>query len=275
MTYDIQNHNNKEKNHQIKPLKHLGQNFLVNPKIVNKILKAANLESKDIILEIGPGKGALTFDLSSKVQKVISVEKDPRLVSYLRNNIDSLKIKNMEVIQEDFLNFDLSQLPPSYKVVGSLPFNISKKIIKKLLQSSASPDSMVLVLQKEVAENYTSQVPNSSFLSNFVKIYGTCKYLFTVKKGNFRPMPKVDAGVVKFVAAEQPKLHKEMSNFFKMIFNKPRKTIKNNLKSLPFSDMQHSSSFFKKADKTVDLNKRPQEIKFSTMQQLFMLYNSM
>ncbi len=265
MTLDIQDH-------KIKALKYLGQNFLINEKIVNEIIDAADIKPNDTIVEIGPGKGALTFNIASKAKRLICIERDPRMVTYLNSRINENNIKNTEIVNQNVLRFDSSKLPLEYKVIGSLPFNISKQIIKKFMQVPHQPTSITCVLQKDVAEDYTAEPPNASFLSNFIKIYGSCNYISTIKKGNFRPIPEVDAAVVNIFLVKQPPDHKRMASFTKQIFNKPRKTIKNNLKA---TAVKHEDTLIEQASTIVELQKRPQELTFEEIQQLFMLYNKL
>jgi 16S rRNA (adenine1518-N6/adenine1519-N6)-dimethyltransferase len=150
---------------EIKPLKSLGQNFLVNKAVLQQIIKAADLRKDDIVLEIGPGTGVLTKELGKKVSKVICVEKDQRMVAMLR----SLDLKNIEIIEGDILKACLPKL--KYKVVANIPYYLTSAVIRKLLESSNPPFSIILMIQKEVAQRICAKPPDMSLLAVSVQFY--------------------------------------------------------------------------------------------------------
>jgi 16S rRNA (adenine1518-N6/adenine1519-N6)-dimethyltransferase len=278
----IPNQNTIISPNDITALKHLGQNFLTNSKISSRFINECDLTSATNAVEIGPGKGALTFQIASKVNKLVCIEKDPRLALFVSQKAEEQGIDNIQIINQDVLEIEPSSLPKNYKLIGSLPFNISKQIIKKFFEIDNSPENMFLILQKEVAEDYSAKPPNATFLSNYVQIYGSCKYLFTIKKGNFRPVPKVDAAAVKIFHEKQPQSNSigkkdplitnkaRFGRFIKTIFHKPRKILKNNLKTLTLSNKDR---FLEDASEIVNTQKRPQEIEFDQIKKLFILYN--
>src|SRR5687767_14890844 len=132
-----------------KPNKSLGQHWLYDAASLNAVCDAANIGLNDTVVEIGPGLGTLTSHLVKRAKKVVAVEFDPQLAQELPGRVNS---DNLEAIHADFLNFDLSQLPKDYKVVANLPYYITSKIVRKLLESSNSPQLSTILVQKEVAE---------------------------------------------------------------------------------------------------------------------------
>ena len=202
----------------MKPKKSLGQNFLINPRVAERIAKEANISSTDIVLEIGPGKGYLTKYLLPKAKKVIAVEKDERLADELAEKYKKeVAKKKLIIIKKDILDFatqdaisnfcsgprprgpDRSQklkLHLGYKIVANIPYNITGAILKKFLSGKNKPESMTLMVQQEVAERMMARDGKESLLSISVKAYGTPKILFNVSRGNFFPAPNVDSAVI-------------------------------------------------------------------------------
>lgn len=231
---------------EIKPARSKGQNFLINERIYEDIVAAADLKTDDTVLEIGPGLGFLTLKLAKKVKRVIAVELDDKLANYLQMGIDAQNIENVEIVNEDILRFNLeTQLAPQekYKIVANLPYNISSIFLRTFLTSLRKPESFVLMLQKEVAERIIATPPDMSLLALSVQYYADAVIIREVKAGNFWPEPKVDSAIIKLtVKSEKIVESKEISNnktsvledklFFrlaKMGFSAKRKMLKNNL----------------------------------------------
>ncbi len=248
-------------------IKSFGQNFLINPGLAEKFVTSSNPQSSDTYIEIGPGKGALTFLLAPKIKSLVCVEIDSFLASQLQQKFNEKDINNVEIVNQNVLAFDpTSKGLDQYKIIGSLPYNISKMIINKFLTLEANrPSEMYLLIQKEVAENMTAEAPNSTFLSTFIKIYGDCKKLFNVGKNNFAPVPKVDGTVIKISLKLPEPNHKELARFSKILYSSPRKTIRNNLKALNTDESNFQG---------IDLNLRPSQLSFEQVKTLFMMYNS-
>ncbi len=215
------------KKHNIRASKKLGQNFLIDKNILDKIIQSSHLTKNDIVLEIGAGIGTLTRELAETAKKVIAIEKDKRLVELLK--ISLAKFKNLEILQGDIMKF----LPPpekNYKIVANLPYNIALPIIRKFIEEKNSPQEMILMLQKEVAQKICSG--KSSLPKIAIELYAKSEILFFVPKESFWPMPKVDGAVIKITDIQKnvPKVDKDL--FFKILkagFAHPRKTILNNL----------------------------------------------
>src|SRR3989344_5448691 len=146
--------------------KHLGQNFLVNMGVTDKMTAAADLSSKDVVLEVGPGLGALTRELAWRVKKVIAVEKDRVLAVFLAK-----ELPGVDIVGQDILKFSLEALPPGYKVVASIPFAITAPLIRKFLEADNSPSLLVLLVQKEVAQRICARPPDMNLLAASVQFY--------------------------------------------------------------------------------------------------------
>jgi 16S rRNA (adenine1518-N6/adenine1519-N6)-dimethyltransferase len=196
-----------------KPKKSLGQNFLKSEKVLDQIIDAAEINPNDFVLEIGPGKGALTEEILKKTKNVLVVEKDSRAVEYLKYKFKDLEIVNPnylrsrggsgpKIIEGDILDFNLKDPRlrkddnNSYKIIANIPYYITGQILEKFLSSDNQPISMTLLMQKEVAKRIVAKDKKESLLSISVKIFGDPKYIANVKKESFHPKPKVDSAIL-------------------------------------------------------------------------------
>ena len=224
----------------------LGQHFLKSKRVVDEIIATANIESSDTILEIGPGKGILTEALLKRADKVIAVEKDFELVSFLKNKF--AKSYNLELVHDDVLKIKNSDLIKNYKIknykiISNIPYYITGAILKKFLSAKKQPSLMVLMVQKEVAERIIAKDKRESILSISVKAYGRPKIIKKVPAGCFSPPPKVDSVILKidnishnfFNYGSSTPIVEEVK-FFEMVkkgFSQKRKMLKNNLDISP------------------------------------------
>ena len=210
---------------QNKPKKSLGQNFLTSVGAVNKIIETAveaaevvppggptSATSNQTILEIGPGRGVLTEALLKKFDKVIAIEKDHELIEPLKIKFTSeISSGRLQIIDGDILDKSIieslfldaerhleAQLPSKrYAIVANIPYYITGQFLRQWLSADNSPKFMVLMLQKEVAERIVAKDAKESILSISVKAYGEPKYVETVKRGSFYPIPNVDSAILK------------------------------------------------------------------------------
>ncbi|OGI71059.1 ribosomal RNA small subunit methyltransferase A [Candidatus Nomurabacteria bacterium RIFCSPHIGHO2_02_FULL_35_13] len=183
-----------------KPKKSLGQNFLKSIPALNKIVEAGEVSKEDIILEIGPGKGALTEKLLEKAKQVIAVETDQNLSEFLKIKFKKeINEKNLILVKDDILNFNTnaySLKPKAYKLIANIPYNITGAILKKFLTEENQPERMVLMVQNEVAKRITASDGKESILSVSVKAYGGPKIVMKVPARYFSPSPNVDSAVI-------------------------------------------------------------------------------
>lgn len=221
-----------------KPKKRLGQNFLTDKNIQEKIIKACKLKKTDIILEIGSGRGEITQHLLKDAKRVIAVEIDKELCELLTSKFSSSA--NFELLNQDILKTNLVDLRGQQglgrlKVIANIPYYISTPIIAHLLDYNESIEVIYLTLQKELAVRLTAGPGNKSYgaFSCFVQFCARPKILFSIKPSSFWPRPKVDSCFVELKILPEPKVRvKSETFFFKLIrlaFNQRRKFLKNNL----------------------------------------------
>lgn len=238
-----------------RPSRALSQNFLIDPNISSKIVKTANIQPHDTILEVGPGPGALTALLLEKGARVIAVEKDPIFAEQLLRL--QTEDQRLESTAADFLLFDLKDLPSSLKVVANLPYNITAPAIERLFTLSGF-SSMTLMVQKEVARRLAANKNTKEYgsFSLFFQYHARIQSLFTVPPSCFYPKPKVDSAVIH--CEKVPPQLKESAPFFALVrkaFQKRRKMIRVSLKE-DFPDIESAlfSAGVKKEARPEDLS---------------------
>ncbi len=183
----------------LRPKKQLGQNFLTRDHYARVMCESAEISEKDTIIEIGPGKGILTSVLLEKAGVVIAVEKDKELMPLLEERFKKeIREKKLQIIEEDIRTLDIghSVFPKKYKVVANIPYYITGELFRLFLTAPRQPESMTLLVQKEVAERILARDEKESLLSISVKVYGEPKIITRVAAGNFFPKPKVDSAII-------------------------------------------------------------------------------
>ncbi len=225
------------------PKRNLGQNFLIDKKVAQEIVGLAPLEPDDIVVEIGPGRGALTFLMVPRVKRVVAVEVDRRMVDYLSDKGKGRR--SLAVVPRDALQFDFLGLAQEagrkLKVVANLPYNISTPIIFRLLECRGVLAHLTLMLQQEVAQRITSPPGSRNYgsLSIFAQLYTSPEILLRVPPHAFYPPPKVESAVVGFEILEHPRVEIGDRGFFQGVvrasFAQRRKTILNSLKNSPLA----------------------------------------
>jgi len=208
----------------------LGQHFLVRPSILERIAAVACSEDAGTIVEIGPGKGALTAHLIERAPRVVAIEVDQVLVQYLRARFR--EEPKLAIVEGDVLKVDLTQWGP-VSVAGNLPYYITSPIVEKVLGIGTSLRSAVFLVQKEVAERLTAApgVRDYGFLTVATQFFAEVELLFDVPPSAFRPPPKVDSAVVRLKPRKQLPAPdaKEFLRFASLCFHQKRKTLRNNL----------------------------------------------
>ena len=219
------------------PKKGLAQHFLINSGSLGKVARAGDITANDIVSEVGPGLGVLTAELVKRARKVIAVEIDDPLCDYLRERFASAS--NLRVINHNIMGaaleslFDAGDEASPYKVIANLPYYIAPAVVRRFLESPRPPTLLVVMVQKEVANNMVAGPGDRSMLSIAVQLYGAPKIVGTVKPGAFYPPPKVDSAIVRIDVFPEPALklasHKE---FFRVVgagFHNARKQLRNSL----------------------------------------------
>lgn len=214
--------------------KGLGQHFLVDEQTLSRLIKAIGLTTGDTVIEVGPGLGILTKELAKGAGKVIAVEVDTRMASALQENLASWP--NVTVINKDVLECDplsLLGIETRYKVVGTLPYYIATAVLRHFLESRIKPHSMVVTLQKEVAQAIIAPPGRMSLLSISVQFYGKPIIIDYVPAESFYPQPKVDSAIIRIDPHEQPPVEvADEAKFFSVVrggFRAPRKKLRNSL----------------------------------------------
>ena len=216
----------------LRPDRRLGQNFLISPAALNRVVEAADLAPDDDVLEIGPGAGALTVRLASRAEHVVAVELDERLRPLLETVLHPYP--NVRLIFGDILKQDLTTLMggKDYVVVANIPYYITSAVIRHLLEHTPRPRRMVLTVQREVAQRIVAQPPRMSLLALSVQVFGEARMVARLPAGAFYPRPNVDSAVVRvdITSPRVPEAHLEA--FFRLAkagFAQRRKTLRNTL----------------------------------------------
>lgn len=236
------------KTNQVKAKKYLGQHFLKDENIAQKIADTLSLQGYKHVLEIGPGMGVLTKYLIKKDIKTHVIEIDNESVEYLKSNYLTL---SDNIIEKDVLKYDLQETfnHEPFAIIGNFPYNISSQILFKTLEYRDQVPEFSGMFQKEVAQRICSKEGSKVYgiLSVLVQAFYNADYLFTVSPSVFNPPPKVDSGVLKLTRKENFKLPCDESLFFKVVktaFQQRRKTLRNSLKTFNLSDKLKANTIF-------------------------------
>lgn len=229
----------QEKLPTLEAKKSLGQHFLNNSHVPVLIVEAGHVEKGDIVLEIGPGTGILTRELLKKGALVTALEADIRAVELLRESFSNeIMAKKLTLIHGDVRTLDLSALglrPRAYKLIANIPYYITGFLFRMFLEHDIQPSIMVFLVQKEVAERIARDT-KESLLSLSVKVFGTPRYVQTVKKGNFTPAPKVDSAIIAISDISKDNFRDIPQEFFFTVlhegFKSKRKQLFGNLTTL-------------------------------------------
>lgn len=210
--------------YEIYPKKSLGQNFLIDQNIIDKVVKVAEIEKQDKILEIGPGLGLITKELNKYSNSVLAIEKDTLFAKILKD----FNLKNTKIIEADILEYIKQNDISDYKIVANIPFNLTTGLIRDLLETKNQPKEIYLIVQKEVGERICSN--KESILSISVKYYAEPKICFNISRHSFWPAPKVGSALIRIIPVK--KYDEKHKLFFKIIkagFSFPRKKLISNL----------------------------------------------
>jgi 16S rRNA (adenine1518-N6/adenine1519-N6)-dimethyltransferase len=215
--------------------KHLGQNFLFDRSILERIIEASGVAADDTVVEIGPGPGSLTRLLSETAKRVIAIELDQELYDRLRSEL--IGYRNVELVHGDAMQFPYEQIG-RFKVVANIPYYITTPIIFRLLDAKESLETITLTIQKEVAERIVAPPGGKDYgvLSIMIQYLARPELRFVIPKEAFRPVPKVDSAVVHMTILERPSVSvRDEKMFFRVVrtaFSQRRKTLSNSLKGL-------------------------------------------
>jgi len=239
-------HKSKFRNRQwdskehVRPKKYLGQHFLKDENIAQKIGDTLTLAGYEDVLEIGPGMGVLTKYLIEKEVSVVAMDLDAESIVYLNANYTA---SNLKIVEDDFLKCDLSQLfgDSQFAITGNFPYNISTQIVFKMLEWKSQVPELTGMFQKEVAQRICEKEGSKAYgiLSVLTQAFYDAEYLFTVPPSVFNPPPKVDSGVIRLRRKKDFTLPCDEKLFFRVVktgFQQRRKTLRNSLKVFNLSD---------------------------------------
>ena len=221
----------------ISPSRDRGQNFLVDEKVLEKIIESANLKKDDVVLEIGAGFGTLTERLAQKAGKIITVESDRGILPILRRNLENYK--NVEIIEKDVLsvvNYESRVMNYEYKIIANLPYQITSAVLRKFLENEPRPNEMMVMVQKEVAERICAISGEMSILAVSVQFFGQPEIIQIVPRSSFYPTPEVDSAILRISRikneSETNLKRIDVKDFFRVVkvgFSARRKQLHNNL----------------------------------------------
>jgi 16S rRNA (adenine1518-N6/adenine1519-N6)-dimethyltransferase len=242
---------------KVKPLKRFGQNYLHDKNIIKKIVGDINPQPDDTILEIGPGRGALTEFIYGKVENIIAVEIDTRVIRDLQS-----KFPHLQLIQKDFLKVDISTIYDSNKkklrVIGNIPYNLTSSIIFKTIRNAEKIEDAILMVQNEVAIRMTAKKGSKDYgiLTVLLNQFADTKICFKVTPNAFYPKPKVTSAIVhlrfkKLIISEEKR--EMFISIVKACFGNRRKTLKNSLSNSIFKELNFS-------DSGIDLSLRAEQL---------------
>ena len=233
---------------QVKAKKHLGQHFLHDEGIAQRIGNTLTLQNYSNVLEIGPGMGVLTKYIIEKPVQVVAMDVDRDSVAYLEKHF--LK-ENLTVLEADFLKYDLDSVftGEPFSITGNFPYNISSQIVFKMLEHRDRIPEFTGMFQKEVAQRICEKEGNKTYgiLSVLTQAFYNAEYLFTVKPGAFNPPPKVDSGVLRLTRKTDYSLPCDEKLFFRTVktaFQQRRKTLRNSLKNFNLSQKLKEDTIF-------------------------------
>ncbi|UMZ75250.1 16S rRNA (adenine(1518)-N(6)/adenine(1519)-N(6))-dimethyltransferase RsmA [Natranaerofaba carboxydovora] len=267
--------------------KNYGQNFIIDENILNKIIKSADLNEEDTILEIGPGIGTLTEALARKVNNVIAIEIDKNIIYILRDTILK-EYNNVTLIEADALKINIKDqfeniydnVPGEIKVVANLPYYITTPLLIKLAQEQLLITEMVLTVQKEAADRFMAENGTKDYGSVTVVLdyYFEKDFIMKLSPAVFYPRPKVDSAVIRLKKHSEPPVKVENENsfveFIRKCFSQRRKTLKNNLKSFSNCNLakRELDEIFEKTE--INERARPEDLDLFKFARIFnMFYN--
>ncbi len=272
----------------------LGQHFLINKRKLREIVEVLDLETDDVVIEIGPGHGELTREIIArlqdcKIKKLIAIEKDERLAKVLRNKVSDLGLKNLEIIEGDVLKI----LPKlicnhailqscNYKLAGNIPYYITGHLFRIIGELKNKPSLIVFTVQKEVAQRVCALrqaqgKPKMNLLAASVQFWAEPKIIGSISKKDFRPAPKVDSAIIKLETRGKQQATRDADRYYKFIkilFKQPRKTIFNNLIS-GFKNKKREEITDKLIKLKINPQDRPQNLKIEQICQLSTLFEGL
>ena len=274
--------------HNLVPRKSLGQNFLIDPAVAERIVAAAEIPEGALVLEVGPGLGALTRHLALTARRVVAVELDALLIPPLEEVLSTFE--NVTILQGDILKLDpvhlIEEAEPqmtgedhpahSYLVVANIPYNITSILIRHLLETQQKPERIVLTVQREVADRICAKPGKMSLLALSVQVYGKPQKVMRIPAGAFYPAPKVDSTTLRVDLYHEPVIPLGLMDvFFSLVkagFSQKRKTLRNALSAGLRCTLEETLSMLNRAG--IDSRRRAQTLSLEEWRALVQVYRS-
>lgn len=261
----------------MRPKRSLGQNFLTNPHVVNKIIEFADVGQRDSVLEIGPGRGIMTAALAKAAARVTAVEKDDDLAGFLAEEYAA--DTRVRIVHGDIMELELKTLAPAgSKLVANLPYNIATAVILELVETPQHYASITVMVQKEVALRICADTGTRDYAAlsvlagvNFKTVPG-----FLVGPGNFSPRPKIDSMVIKLIPREVAMAAEDLRHLKTVVFSafgQRRKMLRNTWSGLPGMTPELLNDLAGQSE--IDLSRRPQDLAIEEFKRFSSLYQSM
>lgn len=248
--------------------KSLGQHWLNDEVSLEAMCVAADVDAKDVVLEVGPGLGSLTTLLVKKAKQVIAIEFDPSLAVSLPRRIAA---DNLEVRQQDILDFDFTSMPADYKVVANIPYYLTSHLIRVISETTNQPSTAVLLVQKEVAQRVAARAGDMSLLSVTAQYYWQVSVALEVPARLFTPPPKVDSQILVLERFDKPRFPDvEPKDFFRLVkagFSQRRKTLLNSLSAGLGRSRDEVQAICEAA--SIDSKRRPQTLSLDEWHSLY------
>lgn len=247
------------------PNKQFGQNFLVDEKVLKDIIKTADLSKDDTVVEIGPGLGVLTKQLSKSAGRVIAVEADRELAEYIRHS----NLSNVTVITDDALRVDWDiTIEGEYKIVANIPYSITSPLLRKIFSLKNKPTVVILLVQKEVAERLTADTKTRrrGLMTVLREANAQAEIIRKVKPGSFHPAPKVESAIIKITPFKESRMEELFWPAVESGFRHKRQTLANGF----HTDLKMSKDKTKEILKSLDINElaRAEELSFDNWKDL-------
>jgi 16S rRNA (adenine1518-N6/adenine1519-N6)-dimethyltransferase len=249
---------------RIAPKQSLGQNFLIDENIVRNIIREFQPTEHDVVVEIGPGQGALTAHLAGHVRHLVLIEIDGRIIEQLEEKFSS---PSVTILHDDVLDVDFVKLQKKFgerlRVIGNLPYHMTSPILFKIFDEATAVRDLTIMVQREVAERITATPGGKEYgiLAVMTGFYGTPKAHFTVSPNCFYPKPKVTSTVMSIRLHDTPSYEAVDREAFRLVvrttFGKRRKTLRNSLRYLPYDESVLSRAL---AESPISLEKRPEQL---------------
>lgn len=257
----------------MKAKKSLGQHWLFDGPSLQAVVDAGEVTKSDTVLEVGPGRGSLTELLAKSARKVIAVETDQDLLPGLRAHFATAE--NIDILEGDILQFDLSALPKGYKVVANIPYYLTSNLIRKLLEAQNPPSIMSLLIQKEVAERIVAAPGQMSVLAVSVQYYAEARIAGIVTSDKFQPAPEVDSAIIQIKRRTQPYFEADTRKFFKLVkagFGEKRKMLRNSLSGGLHIETKQAEELLTQAE--IESTARAQELSLDQWHKLYSAFQT-